>query len=165
QIQNRNGGTIGGSANLNFSLTGDLTAQGDANFGILNDDEGSGGGTIGSDATSNVTAANISTGGSLFDTILNNGGGSIVGNANLNFTLTGDLATQGDALFVIDNFDGGTIGSDATINVTAVNISPGGSLFANFNNGGGNLVGNANLNFTLTGDITTPGAANFVLLT
>ena len=64
---NNGGGTIGGSANINFNLTGDLTTGGDAAFQIDN----SSGGTIGSDATMNVTANNISTGGNLGFTIAN----------------------------------------------------------------------------------------------
>src|SRR5438876_4625152 len=41
-------------ANTIFNLTGDLTTQGAANFQILNFNGGSGGGTIGTDATITV---------------------------------------------------------------------------------------------------------------
>ena len=64
-ILNGSLGSIGGSAIISLNLTGDLAAQGNANFTIGNQDQGSGGGTIGSDATINVAAANISSGGSL----------------------------------------------------------------------------------------------------
>ena len=60
------------------------------------------GGTIGSDAVINVTAANISTGGALNAAIVNSSGGSggnIVGSANINFNLTGDLKLQATRAF------------------------------------------------------------------
>ena len=57
QIDNFDGGIVGG-ADITLNLTGDLTTQGDATLAISNDT----GGTIGSDAVINVTAANISTG-------------------------------------------------------------------------------------------------------
>ena len=82
-------GNIVGGANINLNLTGDLTTQGDATLAISNDT----GGTIGSDAVINVTAANISTGGALNAAIDNSGWHDIVGSANINFNLTGDPAT------------------------------------------------------------------------
>ena len=60
------GGTIGGSANLAFNLSGQLATQSDTSFTINN----SNGGMIGVDAAINVTAANISTGGTLYANIL-----------------------------------------------------------------------------------------------
>ena len=54
----------------------------------------------------------------------------------------------------------GTIGSDAVINVTAANISTGGALNAaiiNSSGGSGNIVGSANINFNLTGDLYHAG--------
>ena len=113
-------GSINGSANINFNLTGDLTTQGDAGITI----ESVPGGTIGSNATVNVTANNISTGGTLSAIIINSSerhhrpgcrgqckrgqhltvgilnaeiettaAGTIGGSANVNFNLTGDLTT------------------------------------------------------------------------
>src|SRR5438874_3802907 len=70
-IDNRNGGTIDSSANLTFNIGGALTTTGDASFGISNSNDGSGGGTIGSDALINVSAASISSGGALFAKIFN----------------------------------------------------------------------------------------------
>ena len=101
-IDNSSGGTIGGIANLSFNLSGDLATQSDALFKIDN----SNGGMIGADAGMNVSAANISTGGSLFARIFNYTGGSILGNANIVFNLAGDLTTQGDATLVVSNFRG-----------------------------------------------------------
>ena len=43
----------------------------------------------------NVSAASISTVGSLFANILNFASGNIVGGADLSFNLTGDLTTAG----------------------------------------------------------------------
>ena len=114
-------GASAGARTVSFTLTGDLTTSGDANFLIDN----SSGGTIGGNTAINVDAANI-TANSLLAQI-NNTSGNIVGNANINFNLTGDLQTVGDASFSILN-GGGTIGGDATINVNAANISIGGSL-------------------------------------
>ena len=110
------------SANLTFNIGGALTTTGDASFSISNNNDGSGGGTIGSDATINVSAASISAGGALFANIINLAGGSIVGSANINFNLAGDLTTVGDANATL-SIAGGTIGSDAGINVTANNVS------------------------------------------
>ena len=158
------GGTIGGSANLAFNLSGQLATQSDTSFTINN----SNGGMIGVDAGMNVSATNISTVGSLFANILNFASGNIVGGADLSLNLTGDLTTQGDALLTISNDTGGMIGSDAVINVTAANISTGGALNAAIINSsggsGGNIVGSANINFNLTGDLTTAGDATLVIL-
>src|SRR5213078_2539839 len=58
----------------------------------------------------------------------------------------------------------GTIGGDAAINITAINISTGGGLFATIDNsGGGNIGGNADLEFSLTSDLTTQGDAVFTI--
>ena len=158
------GGNIVGSANINFNLTGDLTTAGDASLLILNDF----GGTIGSDAMINLTANNVSTG--TFNAAIDNssGGGNIVGTANINFNPPGDLTTASDAALLILNDPGGTIGSDAVINVTANNVSTG-TLNAAIDNstsgsGGGNIVGTANINLNLTGDLTTAGDASLFIL-
>ena len=74
-----------GSADVSFTLTGDLITSGDANFLIDN----SSGGTIDGNTAINVDAANI-TANSLLARI-NNTSGTIGGNANINFNLTGDL--------------------------------------------------------------------------
>ena len=63
RIDNFSGGSINGSATLNFNLTADLAAQGEANFQILNNDAGQIGGngnisvTTGGDLTANSTFA------------------------------------------------------------------------------------------------------------
>src|SRR5438477_221797 len=129
-IDNSNGGTIDSSTNLTFNIGGAFTTTGDGSFGISNSNVGGGGGTIGSDAVINVSAASISAVGSLFANILNFASGNIVGGSDLSLNLAGDLITQGDALLTISNDTGGTIGLDAVINVTPANISTGGALSA-----------------------------------
>ena len=121
------GGSIVGSADINFNLTGDLTTSGDANFTIDNGGGGTIGGVggVGGNTAMNVDAANIAA--NTLAAGMNNTSGTIVGNANINFNLTGDLQTVGDASFSILN-GGGTIGGDSSINVNAASISIGGSL-------------------------------------
>src|SRR5207249_3237890 len=158
---------------LTVDASGDITTQGNATFQILNSDNGigSGGGTIGTDATVNVNVGNITSGPDVNSNALivqiDNRGGSIGGNATIDFAASGNVDAQGNALFQIFNENngsgGGSIGSDAMINVTAASISTGGSLFATIFNTGGNIVGNANLNFSLTADLTPQGDASFVI--
>jgi hypothetical protein len=110
-IQNQ-GGSIGSNADVTADITGGLlTTASNASFFINNLD----GGTIGSDATVNVSAANISAGGSLFTDISNYSGGNIVGNAAINVNATNITANFLTAQ--IDNSNGGTIGGNATINM------------------------------------------------
>lgn len=175
-IYNKNGGVVGSGgtidsdANITFTLTGNLATQGDASFGILNHLQSGGtggtpsttGGTIGGNATVNLSAANL-TADSLF-VIINNrndgvvgNGGVIDSNATINFN-TGNLITHTGATFFILNSllaggtTGGTIGADATINVTAASISPvvdsdASSLLVTIgNNGGGSIGGDAVIN-------------------
>jgi hypothetical protein len=113
-------------------------------FGIFNSNSG----TVASDATINVSAANITTGGSLSDDINNSAGGSIGGSANLTFNLTGDLTTQGGAFFTIGNDNGGTIGGNGTISLNIADVSLAGALVEVISNSGGNIVGNASLTAT-----------------
>ena len=147
-------GSIGGDALINFALSGDIDTQGEGDFEIFNDTNGTGGGTIGSGATINVSAANISIGGALF-TEIQNTAGVIGGSALLNFSASGDISSLGDATFQIfnnDNGDGsgpGSIGSDAMIIVNAANLSSGGVLNASiFNFSGGSIGGNALINLS-----------------
>ena len=81
------GGNIGGSANINFNLTDDLTTQRNATLSIEQP-----GGTIGSDARINVTANNVSTGGALNATIDNSMARSV--GAPICFNLSSELATR-----------------------------------------------------------------------
>src|SRR5205823_2892495 len=161
QIDNSNGGSIGSGANVTLNVGGNLTTQGDATFQILNFDDGSGSGpgTIGSDATVDVTANNISTGGALSAGIINFGG-TISGNATLNVT-SNNISTGGNLSASIINPRGTTISLDAAVNVSAASISTVGTLNAAIVNGAGTIGGSANLNFNLPGDLTTGGDAAF----
>ena len=156
-------GIISGVAAVHGQISGDVVATGDIFFDILNNFQGSGLGTIGSDATITLNAANITTKpgvipgtGNFNEIIDNHTGGHIVGAASLMLALSGDLTstTQG-AAFQILNFDDGsgggpgTIGGNATMNLTATNISTFGPLSATIENfGGGAIGGNATINVT-----------------
>jgi len=170
EIFNFDGGTIGGNATIIFSLTGDLTTHGDNFFRIVNY-----GGMISSDATINVSAANISaldgtlTAGYVFDYIDNSSGGSIGGNASVNFNLTGDLTTQGagfPTFFAIFN-GGGTIAGSATVNVTAANITEADSLVTEIDNTGGSIgaatEGGATINMNVSGTATVTNDATVAI--
>ena len=117
------------------------------------------GGTIGVDAVINVSADNISTGGALAANIINFGGGTIGGSATVNVT-AGNITTGGVFLSRILNDTGGTIGGDAAINLTANTLSVG-NLSSSIDNFDGSINGSANINFNLTGDLTTQGDAGF----
>ena len=108
-IDNTNG-SIGGIAIVNFDLSGAIDTQGDANFQIFNQNNGSGGGSIGSDATINVTAANI-TANSLLAQI-DNTGGTIGGNAAINMNVSGSATVTNDATVAISGNDRGWVGGD-----------------------------------------------------
>ena len=125
-ITENQGGHIGTGGNNTLQVSGDITLQSDAQFQIFNNDNGSGPGTMGSNATINVSAANISTGGSLFDNIFNYSGGSIGGNAAINLSVGGNLTTA----------------------------STGGALNATIDNTGGNIGGNAAINMNVSGSAT-----------
>ena len=163
-----NGGSIGSGANFTVNVGGDLTTRDYAAFQILNNDNGngSGPGTIGSNATLSVTAANISTGGSLFDNIFNYSGGSIGGNAAINLSVGGNLTTaQGGALDLsINNDTNGVIGSDAIIDVAANNISVGDSLNAFLTNQQGAIGGNAAINVLASAGIDAGNGAFFAIV-
>jgi hypothetical protein len=182
------GGTIDGNALLNFSVTNDVTVQGDAAWQILND---SGtdmnaaspiGGTIHGSANLLLSATNLTVTAGLLDVEIFNknggvpgSGGTIDSDANITFNLTGNLSAQSSAVFAIKNqlqpggTTGGAIGGDATIDVTAANISTGVDSFGSsldglINNATGNIGGNATVNVDVTEAITAQGPANFQIL-
>ena len=171
------GGTIDSSANITFNLSGNLTTQTDASFAIRNNYTASGpggiggiGGTIGQDAVVNINANSLSIGGTL-DTSIHNGrnagdnGGTIGGNATINLAVGGGITALDDSQFIGNG--GGTIGSNAAIIVTAASLATTdtapGALSASINNSGGGITGSANVNFNLSGDLTTQGDATFAI--
>ena len=154
------GGLIGSSANITLNVSGNLTEQTNATFQIQNSNRG----TIGSDATINVSAANISTGGNLDGEIDNFSSGSITESANLNFNVAGNLTSQGDATFQILNNDGGHIGNSANISVTTGGDLTANSIFAFVSNRNGGGIGSAaNMSFNIGGALSTTGDATFAI--
>src|SRR5438067_2075258 len=147
-----------------FDISGPITTQGRASFDILNFGDGgpNGGGTIGGDATVNISANSLTTtttNGDANFAIYNNSLGSIGGNAMISLNLTGDLTAQGVANFTIGNSNGGTIGSDAMIDMTAHSASTGGALNAE----NGNIGGTASIDFSASENITTQGYGLFAI--
>jgi len=158
-IDNSNGGSITGSADVTFNLTGDLTTQGDANFAINN----SNGGTIGGDATITVNANNISAGGSFSAGISSSGdvtGGRIATGASVNLTVGGNLtAGPGGLDLFIDN-QPGTIGTDANIFASiGGNVAAGQFAGATIFNTGGIIGSNAVITTNIMGDLTADAAS------
>ena len=108
-IDNSSAGTIGGSANVNFNLTGDLTIGGDAavdngsgtsqRHGIAANNDRS----IGGNTTINVTAANITA--NTLTAQIDNTGGSIGGNAAINMNVSGSATVTNDATVAISGND------------------------------------------------------------
>src|SRR5437868_10235656 len=172
ELNNKNGGIIDQDATINFNISGDIItynsagAPGDAIFTITNlqnsSSNGLNGGSIGTAATINIAAANISIANDFDVEILNgcNGnapgpkGGSIGPDASL--IITSNALSCGVKLNAsIDNSDndiatgmGGSIGGNAAINVNTGNLS--GDLFASVNNGTGSIASNATVNVTAT---------------
>ncbi len=174
-ISTNRGGHIASAFN-NVSVGSALTAQTYLDFeienaGFLLNSTFLPGGTIDSDAILDVSAGSMSSGIDYFNALISNdGGGHIGGNAIINVVASGAINAGTDAFFTItnnQNGDGppaGTIGGDATIDASATNISTGGGLFATIDNsGGGSIGGNADLEFSLTGDLATQGDAIFTI--
>ncbi|PYX05248.1 MAG: hypothetical protein DMG88_22100 [Acidobacteria bacterium] len=173
-INNRNGGTIGSGAALSFGIGGTLSTQGDATFGITNRNDGSGGGVINGDVTTDVSAANVSIGGGLLTDISTNRGGHIASAFN-NVSAGSALTAQTYLDFEIENagFDngsgfapGGTIDADAILDVSAGNMSTGTDYFNALisNDGGGHIGGNAIINVIASGAINA-GTDAFITIT
>ncbi len=157
-------GHIGTSADVALTVAGDIHSTGDTFVDILNNNAGSGAGTVGSDATVRLSAANITTGGNFNEYIDNSTGGHIGGAASVTLALSRRSHHQGDANFIIGNQgssseSGGTIGSDALISLGASNISTGGRLDVEIDNEigfdgaprgtiGGTIGGNATIDVT-----------------
>ena len=173
EIINRNGGTIGSSADVNFGIGGTLTTSGDSTFAITNRNDGSGGGVINGDVTIELTAANVSIGGGLLTDISTNRGGHIASAFN-NVSVGSALTAQSYLDFEIENagFDngsgfapGGTIGADAILDVIAGNMSTGTDYFnaGIFNDGGGHIGGSAIMTVVASGAINAGTDAFFTI--
>ena len=145
-IENFNG-NITGSAEIELTLSGNLTVQQDANFEIANFNPKNGAGSIGGSARIDVVAASL-TASSLNAVIDNEEGGSIGAFAEINFFMpAGALTTQGSASFGISNdvfksgSGGGLITNSAIVDITAASISAGGQLNAFVSNSSGGMIG------------------------
>jgi hypothetical protein len=185
-INDRHGGSIGGSAVVAFNIGGALSTTTDVFAGISTRNDGTGGGTIGSNATVDISAASVSVGGGFTTFVSTAGGGSITGNASNTVNVAGNLVVQGPILAVIDdqgfnqinpiNFiAGGHIGGDATVTLSAQNITtsstasgiPGQDIMALeasiYPNGSGTIGGSAIVNVLASQNITAPGTTFFTV--
>ncbi len=178
-----NGGTIDGNAAVNITAAnisiGDDKTTSNFDVYIGNQRNGPGPGTagsIGSDATIQLSVANnLSTTGYLDTEIDNYNGGIINGNASVSVSagmaargrgglLTPGISIGSDAIFGIYNFGGGNIDGTATVTVDAADISVGGDLSAEITNSGGTIGDDAEINFNIAGDLVTENSANFFLV-
>jgi len=122
-INDRHAGSIGSSATLRLNIGRALSTTNDVFAGISMRNDGTGGGTIGSDATVNLSAGSISVGGFFQTFVTTNGGGSIQGDATNRVASGGDLTAQQGILVTIEdtifggtgNFTGGHIGGNAIV--------------------------------------------------
>ena len=149
-LDNKNSGVIDGNATINFTITGDLTANngpsspGDAFFLLQNQQNrfGTTGGSIGGAAMLTINAADMSVAGDF------------------------DVEIDDQRGFNSPGPSGGSIGTNATLTITATSLSVGGELDAlinNQNNGsgsgaGGSIGGSATINLNLSGDLITTGS-------
>jgi hypothetical protein len=175
-VSTNSGGTDHRSA-VDINTPGDFMTQGNLDIEIENAGFNVGsvflrGGTVQTDAVINVSASNISTANGYFNTVIaNDGGGHIGGSATINVMASNAFNTGGDAYFDISNSPNGTgtpagtIGSDAIITLSANSASIGGLLQMLIDNsGGGNIGGNALINFGVPGDVNIAGDASFQIL-
>ena len=146
------------------SAGGEIATEGVLEFAVLNNDYRflDAGGTIGGDATVNVSAASISAG-AFFQPLINNDTGSIGGDATVTVEVKGptDVGTEG--YFRIIN-DSGSIGGDALFTYISGDVSIGDTLFAEIQNRDqGEIGGDAKLTFTAA-DLSVENTANFQIL-
>ena len=180
-INDRHAGSIGSRAALGVNVGGALSITNDASLGISTRNDGTGGGTIGSDATVGLGAGSISVGGFFLTFVNANGGGSIQRDAMNTVDVTGDLtAQQGILLTIADtifggtgNFTGGHIGGNAIVALGAQNIItpstasgiPGTDTMALeasiYPNASGTVGGDALVNVAASQDISAAGSALF----
>jgi len=171
-ISNRPG-TIGGSALINFNISGAFTTNEFADFTISNEDQFNTGhgGTIHSNATINLSAADISTAQGLDFLINNRGGldpntGALTGAGGMiggKATITLNAGNISGDLFATIGNRGGTIVSDAVINVTAANISAG-TFDTRIDNTAGTIHGNASTIFNTASALTSAGDQFYQLI-
>jgi quercetin dioxygenase-like cupin family protein len=136
-IQNNPTSTIVGNAIIDVSVSGNINTD-SVGFSIV---QSFGGGTIGGDATINISAANI-TANSLVAQIFNSGGASIGGNAAINMNVSGKTNVTNDA-------DVEILGSDsaaaAAININGGSYNVGGTFLSEIDGSGTMAFKNASV--------------------
>jgi hypothetical protein len=171
-INNRNGGSIGSSAQVLCNLTGALTTQGDVNIGSSNRNDGLGGGTMATDALVNIQANSISVGGVFDGFVSANAGGRVGGLALIRLNVAGDIHSGGGTLLENQatgfNVVGGPfiapglIVGDALISVSAANLTSDAFISSDVSDQSGGINGNAGITFNVTGAIAAPEVDFFV---
>ena len=149
QIQNERGGSIGRNASIIFDVSGAISSQTGTTFQITNfdDGDGNGGGTIGGNASINVSADTISA-----DSLLariDNDGGTIGGDATIDINVGDTANITTDATFDIIGSNAAT----AAININGGSYSAGGTFLASIDDDGTITFTNA----TVAADVLKAG--------
>jgi hypothetical protein len=146
-IDNRSGGVIDLDATTNLFIAGNVTSPGDVTFEILNDQHpgiGTSGGSIGGNATINVTANTLSPASLLAE--IDNTGGTIGGDATMNMNVSGSATVTTDATIEILGSDGA---ASAAINVNGGSYDVGGTFLTEIDGDGAvtfnNVIGHADV--------------------
>ncbi|MEY2512128.1 MAG: hypothetical protein QOE26_2891 [Verrucomicrobiota bacterium] len=161
QIDNRFKGFIGTGAGITFSVGGTLTTKSDTNFEILNSQQGTTGGKIGSDAFIKVTLADVTIGTDL-NAFIDNSDGSIGGTGgSVTLQVNGKLAVSGriNVFGTLTSTGSITAGQLSGTNVNAPGIDVGGGGITRFTFPNEN---NAPYPHTITTNaLTSTGGINF----
>jgi hypothetical protein len=160
-IDNRFNGFIGNGAGITFSSGGTLTTKSDTNFEILNSQQGTTGGKIGSDAFIKVTLADVNIGTDL-NAFIDNSDGSIGGTGgSVTLQVNGKLAVSGriNVFGTLTSTGSITAGQLSGTNVNAPGIDVGGGGITRFTFPNEN---NAPYPHTITTNaLTSTGGINF----
>ncbi len=140
-IDNSNAGTINGDAMINVNAANISTGinSGISGVGVLASIGN--GGTIGSNASINVTTGDLRTLGALDVAIIN--GGTIGGNATINMNVSGTANVTNDATVEIFGSDG--VAKGAAINFNGGSYNVGGTFLATIDGKGAITLNNANI--------------------
>lgn len=166
EIDNNGAGHIGRDAIITTTVSNNISSESDMYFNLLNQaNGGAAAGFIGRNASINVSAKNISSGGILDVELINDAGGHIGGNALVNLHASGSITAQNDAFIEVlnrlqNNNNQGSIGGTILGNATN-NFSAGGNITVQgilelgvlnndqrFLSGAGHIGGNAAINFS-----------------
>ncbi|MEY2575461.1 MAG: hypothetical protein QOF80_948 [Verrucomicrobiota bacterium] len=160
-IDNRFKGFIGSGAGITFSSGGTFTTKGNANFEILNSQQGTTGGKIGSDAFIKVTLADVNIGTDL-NAFIDNSDGSIGGTGgSVILQVNGQLAVSGriNVFGTLTSTGSITAGQLSGTNVNAPSIDVGGGGITRFSFP---TEANAPVPHTITTNaLTSTGGINF----